>query len=123
MLVPGLQKFTEPYKTFVFQQLSLSGIPFAEVLQYFVKFSQIGVGSVLIFLAYKGNTLNKSLKNKLFYLGNFAIITMMLVATYVHLHPNVPAHIVPIKPPVIPISYIVLVSINLYLNSKQAINN
>ena len=44
----------------------------------------------------------------------------MIVAIYMHLHPDVPAEILPfgIKPPVIPLIYIALVVANVSLNRK-----
>tara|TARA_R110000868_G_scaffold160412_3_gene389999 strand:- start:1093 stop:1326 length:234 start_codon:yes stop_codon:yes gene_type:complete len=76
-----------------------------------VKFSEVGVGLVMLFLAFRGNSLRNSFRNKTFYLGNLTIIIMKLVAVYTHLHPDVPADVLPMefKPPVMPIAYIVLV--------------
>jgi hypothetical protein len=124
MLMPGLAKFTEPFKTFIYKHLTGIGFPFPEVMQYVVKFSEIGVGLLMLFLAFKGASLSKPLRNKMFYLGNLTIIIMMLVAVYTHLHPNVPAEILPMefKPPVMPISYIVLVLLNIFLNRKTTYN-
>ena len=39
MLLPGLGKFTEPFKTFIYKQLELTGIPFPQVMQHVVKLS------------------------------------------------------------------------------------
>ncbi len=121
MLLPGLAKFTEPFKTFIYQQLENIGFPFLDIMPLVVKISEVGLGLALIFLAFKGATISSSLRNKIFYLGNLSIIVMMIVAVYTHLHPDVPAEILPMgfKPPVMPISYIVLVIINLILNRKQ----
>ena len=120
MLIPGLAKFTEPFKTFIYKHLDIIGFPFPDLMQYIVKFSEIGIGLVLIYLAFKGNTLSSSLRNKIFYLGNLSIIAMMIVAVYTHLHPDVPAEVLPMefKPPIMPIGYILLVIYNLYLFKK-----
>ena len=122
--MPGLAKFTEPFKTFIYKHLTIIGFPLPELMQYVVKFSEIGVGLLMLFLAFKGAILRNSLRNKLFYLGNLTIIIMMLVAIYTHLHPNVPAEILPMefKPPVMPISYIVLVLLNIFLYKKSIPN-
>lgn len=120
IFMPGLAKFTEPFKTFIYKHLTLIEFPFPDLMQYVVKLSEIGVGLMLLFLAFKGATLNYSLREKLFYIGNLGIIIMMIVGVYTHLHPNVPADILPLeyKPPVMPITYIILVVINIYLYRK-----
>jgi len=120
MLVPGLAKFTKPFKTFIYRQLEIIDFPFLEIMPYVVKFSEVGIGLILIYLAFRGNKLNPPLRKVLF-LSNVIIIVMMMVAIYVHLHPDVPAEILPMefKPPVIPVGYIILVSINLYFNKAN----
>lgn len=122
MLLPGLGKFTEPFKTFIYKQLSLTGIPFPEVMQHVVKLSEAAIGLTLIYIAFFGNRLSTAFRNKIFYLGNATIIVMMIVAIYVHLHPNVPAEILPlgIKPPIMAVAYILLVVLNTYLYRKQS---
>ena len=116
MLLPGLAKFTEPFKTFIYQHLTIIGFPFPEVMQYVVKFSEIGVGLSLIFITFYGKELSKTLLNKIFYANNLAVFSMMVVAIYTHLHPGVPAEILPVefKPPVMPVVYILLVLLNVY---------
>lgn len=123
MLLPGLAKLTEPFKTFIYKHLDIIGFPFPDIMQYVVKFSEIGIGLTLLFLAFKGSSINISLRNKIFYLTNIAVIVMMIVAIYTHIHPDVPAEILPaeFKPPVMPIGYIALVIVNLYLYKKQPI--
>ena len=92
-------------------------------LQYAVKFGEVTVGLALLYIILKDNKLNSSIKNKIFYLGNFTVIIMMVVAIYTHLHPDVPANILPMeyKPPVMPILYLILASINIYLNKKHTL--
>ena len=121
MLIPGLAKFGEPFKTFIYKHLTIIGFPFPEIMQYVVKFSEIGVGLLLIYLAFKGSNLSTPLRDKLFYLGNLTVVVMMVVAFYTHVHPDVSADILPFesKPPAMPIGYIILVTINIYLNRKN----
>lgn len=124
MLVPGLAKFTEPFKTFIYKHLTGIGFPFPELMQYVVKFSEIGIGLLMLFLAFKGASLSPNLRNKMFYLGNLTILIMMIVAVYTHLHPDIPAEVLPMefKPPVMPIGYIVLVFLNIFLYKKSQSN-
>ena len=122
MLLPGLAKFTEPFNTFIYKQLDLTGIPFPEAMQYVVKLSEIAIGLILIYIAFLANKLSSALRNKIFYLANSIIIVMMIVAIYVHLHPNVPAEILPLesKPPIMAVTYILLVVLNTYLFRRQS---
>lgn len=122
MLLPGLAKFMEPFKTFIYQHLTLIHFPLPGIMQYVVKFSEVGVGLAMLLIAFKGSRLSDSSRNKVFYLGNATIVIMMAVAIYTHLHPNVPAEILPMeyKPPIMAISYILLVCVNLYLNRKDS---
>lgn len=48
----------------------------------------------------------------------------MMEAIYVHLHPNVvPAEVLPmeVKPPFMPIGYLVIIVVNLYLHRRKAL--
>jgi len=121
MLVPGLAKFIEPFKTFIYQHLDIIGFPFPEAMQYAVKFGEIGIGLTLLFLAFKGEILNEKARRKVFVLANLAVMITMIVGIYTHLHPNVPAEILPLeyKPPVMGISYIALAITNLFLFKKH----
>lgn len=123
MLMPGIAKFTQPFKSFIYQHLFLINFPFPNITQYIVKFSEVLIGLTLLILVFKKDFLNSNFRKKLFYLNHIAIISMMLVAIYVHLHPNVPAKVLPmeIKPPYMPVFYILLVTINLILSRKKTI--
>ncbi len=82
---------------------------------------EIVIGSTLIFSL----VLDKKLTNKNFriivQLASAAIITMMLTAVYVHLQQAVPAEVLPlkIKPPFIPIIFLLLALTNIYLIQRQ----
>ena len=41
MLMPGLAKFTEPFKTFIYKHLTIIGFPLPDLMQYVVKFSKL----------------------------------------------------------------------------------
>ncbi|WP_109831515.1 hypothetical protein [Reichenbachiella versicolor] len=122
MVLPGLAKFTEPFKTFIYQHLEIIGFPFPSAMQYVVKFSELAVGFALIFLAIKGNTIDQKFRRVLFTSANLIVVVMMIVAIYTHLHPDIPAEILPMeyKPPLMGISYIILVVINFYLDRRNA---
>lgn len=123
MLIPGIAKFTEPFKTFIYQHLFIINFPLPNTTQYVVKISEILIGITLLTLAFKKDLFNSNFRKKLFYINHIIIIIMMLVAIYVHMHPNVPAKVLPIeiKAPYMPLFYILLVIINLKLSFKKSI--
>lgn len=124
MLVPGLAKFVNPFKSFIYQHLVIIGFPFPEFTQYAVKFGEVGIGVLLLFLAIKGNMLKNQTQKITFWLANIAVIATMVVAIYTHLHPDVPAEILPMeyKPPLMGIAYICLTVTNMYLYNKTKDN-
>ncbi len=54
-------------------------------------------------------------------LASAAILPMMGTAIYVHLQPNVPAEVLPlkIKPPFIPVFFLLLALTNIYLIQRK----
>jgi predicted neutral ceramidase superfamily lipid hydrolase len=82
---------------------------------------EIVVGSVLIFcLVMNHNFANKKF-NIIIQLASAAILPMMATAIYVHLQPNVPAEVLPlkIKPPFIPVFFMLLALANIYLMQRK----
>lgn len=120
IFLPGIAKFFEPFKTWIYRQVSITEMPFPEIMQYLVKFGEVGVGVLLLFLAFKGEKLETSIKRKLFHFSNLTVVIMMIVAIYVHFHPDVPAEILPMesKFPYLAILYLGLVAINYYFNRE-----
>jgi hypothetical protein len=81
---------------------------------------EIVVGLAFIFsLVMDKNLANKNFKI-IILLASAAILPMMVTAIYVHLQPNVPAEVLPlkIKPPFIPVFFILLALANIYLMRK-----
>jgi len=82
---------------------------------------EIVVGSALLLSL----LIDKNLAGKKFKLivlvASVAILPMMATAIYVHLQPNVPAAVLPlkIKPPVIPGLFILLALTNIYLIQRK----
>jgi len=119
MFLPGLNKFFEPAQTKFLNQIVLSELPFTTFTYWLAIIGEVAVGLVLIFLAFFEKKIDTDLRSKIFYLAHFVVFFMMLVAIYVHLHPDVPAEILPIaKPPYMPVAYLFIVGINLLLNKK-----
>lgn len=82
---------------------------------------EIVVGSALIFcLAIDKSLVNKNVK-LIIQFASAAILPMMVTAIYVHLQPNVPAEVLPlkIKPPFIPVFFLLLALTNIYLIQRN----
>lgn len=82
---------------------------------------EIVVGSVLIFSLVMDKKFANKYFNIMIQLASAAILPMMATAIYVHLQPNVPAEVLPlkIKPPFIPVFFILLALANIYLMQRK----
>ncbi len=86
---------------------------------------EIVVGSAFILsLVIDKNLANKKFK-LIIQLASAAILPMMATAIYVHLQPNVPAEVLPlkIKPPFIPVFFLLLALANIYLTQRKIKDN
>lgn len=118
MFLFGILKFVSPFKDWYSVQIATSGLgEFSYVMGIL---GEIVVGSLLILvLLYKRKIRTKTYK--LITNSSFSvIILMMLTGIYVHLHPDVPAEVLPlkIKPPYIPLFFICLALSNILLFRK-----
>jgi len=103
------------------KQIALSQLPFPMLSAFVGQAGEIVSGLVLLaFFAFEGRFVG-AFGDKLFYLTNLLIVVIMLVAIYVHLHPDVPAEILPFqsKPPVLTIIVMLLALLNLYLHWRK----
>ena len=78
---------------------------------------EIITGSTLIISLLSDKNLSSKVFRIMIQLASIAIIPMMLTAIYVHLQPNVPAEVLPlkIKTPIIPSFVLILALVNIYL--------
>lgn len=114
MFMFGILKFVNPFKGWYITQVETSELPFQTLSYWLGQFGEIIIGLLFLWLIFKGSSLNRGQFLQLFTLANLATVVMMLVAVYVHLHPDVPHEVLPlkIKPPVIPVIFGVLPVIN-----------
>ncbi len=114
MFMFGILKFVNPFKGWYITQVESSELPFQTLSYWFGQLGEIFVGLLFLLLVFRSKTFVKAQKTQFFTLANLATVVMMLVAVYVHLHPNVPHDVLPlkIKPPVIPIFFGVLPVVN-----------
>lgn len=108
----GFVKFVDPFKTWFHIQIAKSGLP--------PFFTPLGIaGEMSIGLSLLLATLFRERIRNLFKpvvaLASAGLIVNMAVAIYVHLQPEVPARVLPlgIKPPVIPLLFLLLAGLNL----------
>lgn len=82
---------------------------------------EIVVGSALLFSLLNDKNLSGKNFRLIVLLASAAILPMMATAIYVHLHPNVPAAVLPlkIKPPFIPFLFMLLAVTNMYLINRK----
>lgn len=121
MFMFGVLKFVNPFKSWYSTQIMKSELPFPNLSFWSGQIGEIIVGIVLICILLSGSKLKQNILNKIFSIANVSIIMMMLVAFYVHLHPNVPSEVLPLKisPPIIPGIFMLLAIANIYLKVKN----
>ena len=121
MFMFGVLKFVKPFKSWYSTQIMKSELPFPNLSFWSGQIGEIIVGIVLICILLSGSKLKQNILNKIFSIANVSIIMMMLVAFYVHLHPNVPSEVLPLKisPPIIPGVFMLLAIANIYLKVKN----
>jgi hypothetical protein len=105
----GFLKFFDPFRTWFHTQIGRSGLPPGAL--------PLGMaGEMAIGLAFISSFVARSRLGEVRYAiiagACIGLCVMMLVATYVHLHPDVPAEVLPlgIKPPFMPLSFFALSS-------------
>jgi len=111
ILLFGFLKFFSPFRDWYKAQLETSGLP-----QFLYP---VGIGDEIVtgvaFLLPFLLSMNDKSKRSYLTLANSSIIAIMMVATFVHLVPQVPADILPlkIKPPILPLTFMAIAIFNL----------
>ena len=82
---------------------------------------EIVVGTALLLSLLTDKNLAGKNSRRIVLLASAAILPMMATAIYVHLQPNVPAAVLPlkIKPPFIPVIFMLLALANMYLVQRK----
>lgn len=121
LLIPGLAKFTDPFKTMFTVQIEKSELPFASLSFIVGQGAEILIGALLFALLFWGTKFSSAITNTLFTIGNLFVYPIMAVAIYVHLHPAVPASVLPMesKPPVLAIILLIGATVNLIIQNKK----
>lgn len=119
MFTFGVLKFVNPFKAWYTVQVTNSGL--GQISYAMGITGEIVVGTTLFVCLIYGHRMSKKL---LFLLKNASLLTIviiMLTGLYVHLHPDVPAEVLPlkIKPPYIPVFFLLIALSNIVFNKKQ----
>ena len=123
MFMFGILKFVNPFKGWYSVQIMNSGLN--ESLFWLGIIGEISAGVLFLGIV----LFRKNLPKKVFRLtiisASAIVILMMATAIRVHLHPNVPANVLPlkIKPPFIPGFFLLLAIADIFLISRVALRN
>lgn len=120
LFVPGFVKFFDPFKTFFTTQIDKAELPFPDLTFIAGQGGEITFGLLLLVLPYVWTKVSPTTADKLFYLGCLATTVIMVVAIYVHLHPAVPAEVLPFekKPPILAVFTLVMVALDVFFYQK-----
>jgi hypothetical protein len=112
----GILKFVNPFKGWYSVQVANSGL--GQLSYTMGILGEITAGTTLILCLLYRQKISSKAYNWLTNTSFFTIIIMMLTAFYVHLHPNVPADVLPlkIKPPYIPLFFLLIALSNIILS-------
>jgi hypothetical protein len=113
----GFLKFFEPFNAWFHIQIAKSGLPPFSIPLGIA--GEISIGLTFLFAAAFSARIG-SFVRPLLRLASAGLIVTMAVAIYVHLQPTVPARVLPlgIKPPVIPLFFMLLAIVNLVALSR-----
>lgn len=100
----GILKFIDPFKSWYAAQIRHSELPSLAYSAGIATELLIGIG----FIVSRKSSLSVKMRSLLTDVSALATLAAMTVAIYVHLHPEVPAEVLPlkIKPPIIPVVFV-----------------
>lgn len=114
IFVFGFLKLFDPFNTWFHVQIDRSGLPSSLIPLGMAAEMAIGLGLLLSTVFRRRIT---TLFRPVVALASAGLVVTMAVAVYVHLQPGVPASVLPLgmKPPLIPLSFMLLAGLNLLL--------
>jgi len=123
MFMFGVLKFVNPFKGWYSVQIMNSGMN--EFLYWPGITGEISVGILFIGILLLKERLSKKVFCLTIILASAIVITIMVTAIRVHLNPNVPASVLPlkIKPPFIPGFFLLLAMADIFLIGRTGLKN
>ncbi|MGL1889451.1 MAG: hypothetical protein OCD76_23255 [Reichenbachiella sp.] len=118
MFMTGFLKFFDPFKSWYSVQITTSELPFPSYAMGIA--GEIVIGLVMLYVLINYHKLTKVVSFKLLLSTSVGVLGIIVVALFVHLHPQVPAEVLPlkIKPPIIPAMFGLAAMANIYLLKK-----
>lgn len=115
----GIVKFVNPFKGWYSVQITNSGL--GEYSYWIGITGEIIAGLTLIISLFRRQKMAAKLFKIIIQISSATIIIIMLTGVYVHLQPNVPAAVLPlkIKPPYIPLFFLLLALTNIILIQRR----
>lgn len=119
MFMFGILKFVNPFKSWYTIQVTNSGL--GQVSYIMGIMGEIAVGITLLVCLIHRQRISTKVYVFFTNISFFTIIIMMLTGVYVHLHPNVPANVLPlkVKPPYIPVFFLLIAFSNIALTIQN----
>jgi hypothetical protein len=123
MFTFGILKFVNPFKGWYSVQIMNSGLN--GYLYWLGILGEISAGILFLGIVLFRNKLSKKVFSLTIILASALVIMMMVTAIRTHLHPNVPADVLPlkIKPPFIPGFLLVLAIADIFLIRRVVLRN
>ena len=124
LLLGGVAKFFLPFTDMFAQQIALSRLPFPALSAFAGQAGEITAGIILLGFFIGWQRLQGPISDLVFALTTLLVVIIMLVAVYVHLHPDVPAEVLPFqsKPPVLTVIVMALAILNGWLRRKTRLS-
>ena len=124
LLLGGVAKFFLPFTDMFAQQIALSQLPFPALSAFGGQAGEITAGIILLGYFVGWQRLQGPISDLIFALTTLLVVIIMLVAVYVHLHPDVPAEVLPFqsKPPVLTVIVMALAILNGWLRRKTRLS-
>ncbi|MFI5347044.1 MAG: hypothetical protein ACHQ51_11785 [Elusimicrobiota bacterium] len=119
MFLFGFLKLFHPFSGWFHTQIQNSGLPLISIP--FGIATEILVG-LMYLIPWLSAGFSLRTRRQINVVASLILISQMIVATYVHLQPNVPASVLPlgIKLPFIPLTVLLLAALNAYLSLKAS---
>lgn len=119
MFMFGFLKFFDPFKGWYSVQISESGLGIGSYVMGIL--GELVVGTTFLCLHIFRQGIRPKYNTLLSVFASGAVIVMMSTGIFVHLHPDVPADVLPlkIKPPFIPLIFLAAALLNLFLNWRR----
>lgn len=119
MFAFGFLKFFDPFRSWYSVQIETSQLGKTSYALGII--GELAIGLMFLSLTRHRKNLSHDAYHFASLFASVVVIVMMSTGTYVHLHPNVPAEVLPlkIKPPFIPLFFLLAACVNIVMVFKS----